>query len=157
MSERSMPKTRSLRWHPFLLAGALGVLVKLLVGTAPDPRSQQALLDSASVLLASRGYHIVSAVQTTELTVKAARDQCVLLLVEVRPQGWNTARIQTLYKDYDRSFYYYKGEMLKEAPTYRATWNYQMARILGQLHWRSDWETVWAVMGQSACNPEALF
>lgn len=157
MSGMSLNASRKRRLHPFVIAGALGVLLKFMVGTAADPRDQQALLDSASVLLASRGYHIESAVQTTELTITASRDQCRMLLVEVRPQGWNTARIQTLYRDYDRVFYLYRGEVLNQAPTYRATWSYQIARVLGQLHIRTDWEPIWAVLGRSACAPEALF
>lgn len=146
-----------MRLHPILFLGLAGVLLKIAVGTAPDPRDPQALLDSASVLLAPRGYHIESAVQTTELTIKASRDACTVMLVEVRPQGWNTSRIQTLYGDFDRLFYLYRGEALRQAPTARATWNYQIARILGQLRLRSDWEPLWALLGHSACKPEETF
>ncbi|WP_156466859.1 hypothetical protein [Rhizobium sp. Leaf384] len=143
--------------HPYLVVGLLGIGLKFAVGTAPDPRDQQALLDTASVLLAQNGYHIEHASQTTEIAIAASNGDCRLVLAEIRPQGWNTAQIQTLYRDYDDIFYVLGGKILRQPPVYRATLHYQIARIMGQLRVDYDWQPVWAIIGQARCKPESLF
>jgi hypothetical protein len=150
-AQRRTRRRASVGLFALALVATTSIGAKVLVGIAPDIRDAAALKRTLVARLVAEGFIVDETPGSAEISLMARRGVCRLTLTEARPQGWNNALIELQTGETGKLKFFFQGEMIEDLPRYRATWQYQTARILRQVGGRAKWHPVLAIWAGQRC------
>ena len=146
------------RTFAMVCAAAIGLTLplKIVAGTAREPRAPELLQHRIATFLAREGFQVLPHSAAEGPFVQAVANGCRIGIAEALPQGWNSDGLRLSAPPGNHLFFVYDGIVYPDQPTRRTAIRYQWTRLMRAFGADTPWKSSLAVSASDGCASEHL-